>query len=56
MAEFFPPVLFEIKAKATEAIATFGDGDGIQAAGGVQDQRENPMSTTELLERQTIGQ
>jgi hypothetical protein len=24
MAEFFPPVLFEIKAKATEAIATFG--------------------------------
>jgi len=25
MAEFFPPVLFEIKAKATEAIATFGE-------------------------------
>ena len=24
MAEFFPPVLFEIRAKATEAIATFG--------------------------------
>jgi hypothetical protein len=24
MAEFFPPVLFEIKAKANEAIATFG--------------------------------
>ena len=24
MAEFFPPVLFEIKANATEAIATFG--------------------------------
>jgi hypothetical protein len=25
MAEFFPPVLFEIRAKATEAIATFGE-------------------------------
>jgi len=25
MAEFFPPVIFEIKAKATEAIATFGE-------------------------------
>jgi len=25
MAEFFPPVLFEIKAKATEAIAAFGE-------------------------------
>ena len=24
MAEFFPPVIFEIKARATEAIATFG--------------------------------
>jgi len=25
MAEFFPPVIFEIKAKATEAIASFGE-------------------------------
>ena len=24
MAEFFPPVIFEIQAKATEALATFG--------------------------------
>ena len=24
MAEFFPPVIFEVKAKATEAIAEFG--------------------------------